>query len=208
MSVCALVGASEFNKEAFMAMDAASVFDFVIAVDGGYEYMLEIGRRVDMVVGDFDSLGYLPTGVRKATYSPEKDKSDMELAIDHAKRMKQDSIVAFGALGMRLDHTISNLQVFARESERGMSIRAIGALEEVFFVSGPDVVEFEARPSGTISVFSLSEAASGVFIRGLKWEIDDVELSNRTSLGLSNEFIGEASLIGVEQGTIIVTCLL
>ena len=50
----------------------------------------------------------------------------------------------------------------------------------------------------------MNDLSSGVFERGLKWELDDVGLRNRTSLGLSNEFQGEAVMIGVEKGTLAV----
>lgn len=206
MATCALVGAADFNAEAFSAMDAAGTFDTVIAVDAGYEHLCRIERACDLVLGDFDSLGYKPTGIRKVTYSPHKDKSDMELAIDYARRLRQSDLVVFGALGRRLDHTLANLQVFAQASERDMDVRMVGINEEVFFVTGPDMVEFDARPSGTISVFAMNDQVSGLFERGLEWELDDVELTARTSLGLSNEFKGEAVLIGVEEGTIIVIC--
>lgn len=208
MTVCAIIGASEFNEEMFLALDAAGAFDAVIAVDGGYARMLDLDRKVDLVVGDFDSLGYNPTGVRKALYSAHKGKSDMELAIDHARRMKHDELVVFGALGGRLDHTLANMQVFARASERGMLVKAMGLTEEVLFVTGPDMREFEAREAGTLSVFAMNDVVQGVFERGLEWELDDVELTARTSQGLSNEFKGEAVLVGVEEGTIAIICSL
>lgn len=208
MTTFAIVGASDFNEEAFLDLDASGAFDFIIAADGGYAHLEGIGRRADLVVGDFDSLGYKPTGVRKAAYSPYKDKSDMEIALDHARKRGCECLVVFGALGGRLDHALANLQVMAKASEDGMRVHAIGATEEVRFVTGPDMIELEARPCGTLSVFSMSDRAEGLFERGLEWELDGVELTPRTSLGLSNEFKGEPVLIGLESGTIAVVIAL
>lgn len=50
----------------------------------------------------------------------------------------------------------------------------------------------------------MSDVTEGVFERGMKWDLDDVVLTNRESIGLSNELIGEAVMIGVEKGTICV----
>ncbi len=204
MTTCALVGAADFNAERFREMDAAGAFDCVIAVDAGFAHLESIGRAPDMVVGDFDSLGYVPKGVRTTRFSPRKDHSDMELAVKRARSMRHDVLYVFGGLGDRIDHTLANLQVLAGASEQGASVCAIDADSAVFFVTGPDVFEADARESGTVSVFALNDRVSGLFERGLAWELDDVELTNRSSRGLSNELTGEPVLIGVREGTIAV----
>ncbi|MBR3689854.1 MAG: thiamine diphosphokinase [Eggerthellaceae bacterium] len=204
MKACALVGASEFNAEHFQAMDAQNAFNYVIAVDAGLKHLESIGRTPDMALGDFDSLGYVPQGMRVARFSANKNKSDMDLALERARNMRYDEIFVYGALGGRLDHTLANLQLFAKYSEKGAIVNAIGVSEAATYVTGPDTYEMPAQESGTISVFSMSDEARGVFERGLAYELDDASLSNRTSLGLSNEFIGEPVLIGVESGTIVV----
>lgn len=204
MKVCALVGASDFNGERFLEMHRAGSFDCVIAVDGGFASLEEIGVAPDMALGDFDSLGYVPSGVRTLRFPVHKDKTDMELAFDRARSRRFDAAYVFGALGGRLDHTLANLQIGAAFSESGMSVCMVGANEAAFFVTGPDAFEAEARESGTVSVFSMSDAAEGVFERGMEWDLDDVKLTNRTSQGLSNELVGEPVMIGVEKGTIVI----
>ncbi len=204
MKTCAIVAASDFNAGQFKEMDTAGMFDIVLAVDAGFAHLEDVGRKPDMVVGDFDSLGYVPRGVRTAKFSTHKDKSDMELALERAKAMKATSIYAFGALGGRLDHTVANMQVLAKASEKGASVCAIGLGEAVFFLTGPDTFEAEAREGGTVSVFALNDKVEGLFERGMEWDLDDVELTNRSSWGLSNELKGEPVMIGVEAGTIAI----
>ena len=38
----------------------------------------------------------------------------------------------------------------------------------------------------------------------MKYSLDDVELTNRTSLGLSNELQGEVARVGAEEGTLYI----
>ncbi len=204
MKTCALVGAADFNEQHFREMYDAKMFDVIIAVDAGFEYLKKIDVVPNMVMGDFDSLGYEPLEIRHVKFSAHKDKSDMELAISRAKTMKCDSLYVFGALGGRLDHTIANLYIFADACEQGMYVCMVDEEIAIFFVSGPDVFEADARESGTVSVFSMSDVSHGVFERGMEWDIDDVDLSNRTSLGLSNELIGQPVMIGVESGTLMI----
>ena len=204
MTTCALVGASEFNADHFCEMDAMGAFDYVIAVDAGLKHLEAIDRTPDMALGDFDSLGYVPNGVRVARFSSKKNKSDMELGLERAKNMRHNELFVYGGLGGRLDHTLANLQVFAKFSEKGAYVNAIGLGENITFVTGPDTCELSAQESGTISVLSMSDECTGVFERGLAYELDDAKLTSRMSLGLSNEFTGEPVLIGVESGTLAI----
>lgn len=204
MKTCALVGAADFNATRFCAMDDAGMFDYVIAVDGGFAHLEAIGRTPNMAIGDFDSLGYVPRGLHVVRKPTRKDESDMELALMRAKSQRFDAAYAFGALGKRLDHTMANMHLFAKFTEAGLPLTAVGDGEIVMFLSGPHTLELPARESGIVSVFALSDTCYGVFERGLAWELDDYTLTNRTSLGLSNEFKGEAALIGVSSGTLAI----
>ncbi|MCB7037316.1 thiamine diphosphokinase [Eggerthella sinensis] len=203
MTTCALVGAVEFNAADFQARQAAGEFDFVIAVDAGFAHLEAIGVAPDMAVGDFDSLGYVPKARRVSRHPVKKDKSDMELAMEKAVAWDHDELVIYGALGARLDHTLANLQLFARFSERDVYVTAIGDTYAVRLLTGPDVFELPVT-QGTVSVFSANDTARGVIERGMAYSLDDEPLSNRTSRGLSNELTGEEATVAVEQGTLYV----
>ncbi len=204
MATCALVGASDFNVEHFKQMDARGCFDYVIGVDGGLTHLEGIERVPDMALGDFDSLGYVPTDIPVERFPVHKDATDMELALDRAYALNYNKLYLYGALGKRLDHTLANLQVCSLFSERGLSPVIIDNTTAATFITGSDTFEMSARDCGTVSVFSMSDRASGVFEHGLEYKLDNADLTNRTSLGLSNEFIGESVAIGVESGTLVI----
>ena len=57
--------------------------DVTIAADRGYNYLTEIGRRTDILLGDYDSVeqgagGIAFSGGKMYTYPAEKDFSDSE----------------------------------------------------------------------------------------------------------------------------------
>lgn len=56
-----------------------------------------------------------------------------------------------------------------------------------------------------VSVFCHSDRAEGVTIQGLKYTLQDAELTNGFPLGVSNEFIGERAEISVKKGILLVT---
>lgn len=201
MKTCALVGSVDFNAEDFLHRS----FDYVIAVDGGYAHLEAIGVKPNVVMGDFDSLGYVPRHPRIARFPIEKDKSDMELAFERALARHADEIFVYGGLSGRLDHTIANLQLFAKFSEKGPYVTGIGRDFAVRVLTGPDVFELpEGLDVGTVSVFAANDRAVGVIESGMKYPLDDVVLTNRTSLGLSNELQGEPARIGVEEGSLYI----
>ncbi|OUO90081.1 thiamine diphosphokinase [Gordonibacter sp. An230] len=205
MKTCALVGAADFNAADFVARREAGAFSFVIAVDAGFAHLEGIGVAPDMAVGDFDSLGYVPKCRRVSRHPIKKDKSDMELAMEKAVDWGHGELFVYGALSGRLDHTVANLQLFAKFSERDVLVTGIGGDFAVRLLTGPDVFELpEGLDAGTVSVLSMSDKAEGVIESGLLYSIDDEPLSARTSRGLSNELTGQPAVVAVEKGTLCV----
>jgi thiamine pyrophosphokinase len=204
LSTIALVAASDFNATHFMMLDCASTFDSVFAIDGGFASLESIGRKPDVALGDFDSLGYVPHCKRVVRFPVKKDKSDLELGLDRALTHGATEVFVYGALGRRLDHTLANLQLFARFAEQGMAVTAIGEQSAVRALAGPDAFELPRYQAGTVSVFAATDQATGVIERGMAYAFNDEALTNRTSRGLSNELTGEPAAVAVETGTLYV----
>ena len=204
MAVCALVAASDFNEEDFCARWKAGGFDYIIAIDAGFASLSRVGCQPDVVVGDFDSLGYVPEGVAVERHPVHKDKSDLELTLDLIAMRGFESVVIYGALGARLDHTIANLQMCARFAEEGIGVQLVGLDSVVTILVGPSELALPARQAGTVSVFSAVPMSHGVTEWGLEYPLENANLSNRTTLGLSNEFVGTEAVVSVESGTLYV----
>lgn len=199
---CALVGAAVFNSDHFRA----EAFKTVVAVDGGYESLGSIGVRPQFALGDFDSLGYVPSDVGTEVHPSMKDDSDTALALEWAHAHDCVSAAVYGALGGRMDHTMATIQAMVGFARKGMRVVAVGSDELVVVLSGSGWSELvlPQAAKGTVSVFSASDKAEGVCESGLKYEIENVALTNDVTLGLSNEFIGEESRISVENGELII----
>lgn len=205
MTTCALVGATYFNEQDFLNRYHSGRFDCVVAVDGGFAALEKAGIKPDMAVGDFDSLGYVPRAKRVSRYPEHKDMSDMEIGFTKAFNFKHDTVYMYGGIGGRLDHTLANLQLIASYSERGLYVTAIADTFAIRAVTGPDAFTLPCDLDlGTVSVFAANDRCEGVIERGLEYSLDDEPLTNRTSLGLSNELCGNEATIAVESGTLYV----
>ena len=99
--------------------------DFVIAADGGLHHTDLLGIRPDMILGDFDSLGYVPKNA--AVFPVEKDDTDAMLAIRKGLAMGYKAFFLYGGMdGPRLDHTLANLQALQFLADRGAAGYLIG----------------------------------------------------------------------------------
>ena len=134
-------------------------------MDGGFASLAAVDCAPDLAMGDFDSLGYVPEGMSVKAFSPEKDASDMELALEEALARGADAVEVYGALGGRLDHTVANLQLLASFAERGLAVAAVGERERIAFLVGPGELRLPALPSGIVSVFSLTDVSTGPEVR-------------------------------------------
>lgn len=195
---CWICGAGEFTPRLF----APEKGDLVAAADGGAACLAEMGIAANRIVGDFDSLGYCPAGENVEAYAPEKDDTDLLLAVKWGLGQGCDTFYIYGALGGRLSHTVANLQVLYRLARRGKHGFLVGA-DSVMTVIFEERARFAASCAGLLSVFAQDGAAEGVTLRNLKYEVEKAELTGDYPLGTSNEFVGRAAEISVERGALL-----
>ena len=199
-----LVAASECNYDHLSSCARKGFADLIIAIDAGYEHLQKCSLIPDIVLGDFDSLGYRPKHDHIISYPSKKDKSDLELAFDKAEELQVEEIYVYGALGGRLDHTLASISVSAGFSKKGMKIHLIDNDCAVTFLAGLGELSFEPNKQGIVSVFALGENVSGLTIEGLLYEVNDIELDCFTSRGLSNEFVGKPVRIALLKGVLCI----
>ena len=197
-SICYIVGAGENYGLHFTVRKG----DYVIAADEGFRFLEQKGIRADLVVGDFDSLQYEPQHPNVIALAKEKDDTDMRVAVREGIRAGYECFHIYCGTGGRIDHTLANIQLLAELAGSGKagflfaSDCAITAVRNITAV-------FPAGLFGYLSVLSLSDVSRGVFLKGLKYELEDAVLTNTLPLGVSNEFTGKESRITVKNGTLL-----
>ncbi len=199
MKTCCIVGAGECEFFDFKKQND----DIIIAADGGYEVLKEHGIAPDYVVGDFDSLGYVPQNENIIRFKPEKDYTDMYSAVEKGIELGFKSFVIYGATGGREDHTLANYQLIASLAERGFDAVLINGNKIVTAIYNSSIA-FSPNYKGYISVFSHSDISEGVTLEGLKYPLDDAILKNTFALGVSNEFVGRESRVTVRKGILLI----
>jgi thiamine pyrophosphokinase len=176
--------------------------DVCIAADGGLKYLQDLDIAPDVILGDFDSLGYVP---QNATVFPvEKDDTDAMLAARRGLELGCHRFVFYGALeGPRLDHTVANFQTLQFLVDRGAQGFLVGR-DSIVTVIKNGSLTLPALPDGIVSVFCMGSDARGVTIRGLQYELEQGTLTPGFPLGVSNHFVGKEAEISVEDGSLLI----
>ena len=81
--------------------------DLIIAADGGAQHCQALKLSPNVIIGDLDSIspeiksGWEAKGAQVIQYPADKDQTDLELALLHAKQVGATKIHVLGALGKR-----------------------------------------------------------------------------------------------------------
>ena len=198
---CIIAGAGEYYGQVI----SPKPDDWVIAADGGYARLQEMGVRVDEVIGDFDSLGRRPDHPNVRQLPVEKDDTDTLFALRVGVEKGFRVFRIHGGVGGRLDHTLANIQCLHWLANQGMRgwlygdgcvLTALRACE----------LSFDAPAGRTVSVFALGGEAAGVTIEGLKYRAENVRLTGDFPIGVSNETLGRPARVIVRRGALLL-CL-
>jgi thiamine pyrophosphokinase len=180
----------------------------IICCDGGVRHLQQTGIKPDVIIGDMDSIdpalldNYSREGVKIIKYPANKDFTDTELALDYAINLKPEAIYIWGALGGRIDHTLSN--VFLLEKGKALSIKIylIDEYCEVFLLN--DKVVFGKSAEQTVSLIALSPQVEGITLRGFLYPLDDAILRMGESRGVSNIIKEDDAAVSVRSGNLLV----
>ena len=176
---------------------------YIISADGGYSALKSKGISPDLIIGDFDSLNYVPDCDIKR-FPIKKDDTDTLLAIKEAISQGFDLVYIFGGMGGQLDHTIANLQslIFARKN--GVNAVLCGYGQCAVVIDPSTKLSFKAKQCGRLSVFAVGSDSEGVSIEGAEYSAEGINLSPSFPLGVSNSFCGNSVNISVQKGALLI----
>lgn len=176
----------------------------VIAVDGGLAHCAKMNLTPDLMIGDFDSISSELqkrfSKIPSKRVPREKDHTDLELAIQEVDHPEVERITLFGALGMRSDHSLYNIQLLGKfpchlfiETE----------WETLFAIEGNFHVPCDVGQR--ISLMPLGKPAEGVITRGLEWELHNATIDS-SFVSLSNVCLQAPVQVTVTHGQLL--CIL
>ncbi|MGM8364181.1 thiamine diphosphokinase [Virgibacillus sp. W0181] len=184
--------------------------DVWIGADRGALTLVENGINADYAIGDFDSINEQEKQqIKKAVadfclYPVEKDKTDLELAIDQAMNLKPKNIYLFGVTGGRIDHELINIQLLyflVNKGVRGIIVDKFNELE-LTFPGEHTVVQSEMYPN--VSFVPFSSSVEGLTLTDFYYPLENKNISWGSTRCISNKLLAKSGTFYYEAGILLV----
>lgn len=211
---------SESNYTAVLIMNGGSApvaairvssTTFVIAADSGYSHARARNLSVHALIGDFDSL--TPEDLAHAErhvpsvypYPPDKEATDLELALDLAMTMAPDRVVVTGGIGPddRLDHLVAQLPLLAAPQYRSALVEARLGRAHITVLRPQRTTWIQGAAESLVSIQPIGGECTGVTTRGLRFPLYGDRLSPFSTRGVSNELTEAVAEITIAQGVAV-----
>lgn len=175
---------------------------YIICADSGYDKALSAGITPQLVIGDFDSIEAVPTGVKVIKAPTHKDDTDTMLAIKTAISEGYTDITLLSAFSGRMDHSLANLSALCYISEQGISGRIAGDSCSAYYLKNGELA-LSPEKDRYLSVFADTESAV-VSIKGAEYEVESFTMKKSFPIGVSNEFTETGCTITAHSGAVFV----
>ena len=180
-----------------------------IGVDSGVGHALALGLRVDVAVGDFDSVApeHLAraeaAGAAVERHPVAKDATDLELGLHAAMAGGARRVVVLGGHGGRLDHLLANALLLAAAPFEALVVEAHMGAASLAVARPGRATPVPGAAGALVSLLPVGGPATGVVTAGLLYPLRGEELAAGTTRGVSNVVTGDAS-VTLASGTILV----
>lgn len=185
-------------------------FDFVIAADKGMEFAKKAGIRPDLIVGDFDSADHSALAyfggqqVEIRTFCPEKDSTDMEIAMLAAVEHKSTNITVLGASGTRLDHVLGCIKNLNIAAEAKIPCALVDKCNRIRLMEHPFTIKKEEQFGKYVSLLAFAETVTGVTLKGFFYPLNGYTMKSSDAIGISNEIVAEEAAVEFDTGRLLV----
>ena len=181
--------------------------DTILAADGGARLALALGLVPQVILGDLDSLTEVEArvledmGVHILRYPVAKDKTDLELALNHAIQADYSPIIVMGGYTGRIDQTIANLTLLSSPEAIHAGARLDDGITESFFIASSGIIY--GQPGDLISLIPWGLPAEGILTDGLAYPLNRETLFPCRARGISNQMLGHTASVHVEKGLLL-----
>jgi len=172
--------------------------DYIIAVDQAVSNLYKQRIKIDLAIGDFDSLSNhsMLNSLNVIKLNPVKDVTDTNQALIEAMNMKPDELYMIGGIGgERIEHFMVHTMFFNQFPKLVIKDEksTLFLMEEgVHLLSNRDFNTFIGYPEALLS------------LTGFKYSLVLYKLNQYDPLCISNEILGSQGSVTVHQGRLLV----
>ncbi len=179
---------------------------FVVAADSGIDRAAAAGIAIHFAVGDFDSVTSAGlqhaerAGVELIRHRPDKDETDLELAMMKAAETGCGRLTVVGLGGGRFDHHLSSVLLLA--DERFAAIEVDGYVGSTKFTVVRSNSTLVGNIGDLVSLIPIGGPARGISTEGLEYPLRGETLAPSSPRGVSNVMTSPSASVRLERGVL------
>ncbi|SHJ78567.1 thiamine diphosphokinase [Flavobacterium haoranii] len=172
---------------------------FVVVLDSAIDRVLNLGIKVDVLLGDFDR-DFNPDIYKESQFpleiihTPNQDKTDLEKAFDFLIERGHQAVNVIWATGRRADHTITNITNIVRYRNI-LKIVILDDHSKIFLL--PEKFQKWYPKNTPLSLIPIGKV-SGIHSQNLFYPLQNDELTIGYRTGSSNH-VFEDGLVVIEH---------
>ena len=202
MKKCVIVGGADIRDYGRIRELLTEEMVFIFC-DSGLRHMEALGRKPDLIVGDFDSHENPHMDVETIVLPHVKDDTDTVFAVKEALRRGFEEFLLIGVVGGRLDHTLGNVAILLMLDSAGKKAVIADDFSDMEIVSRESALIPDRYPY--FSLLNITGTAKGVTIRNALYPLSDAEITCEYPIGVSNEVLpGKTAEVTVKEGRLLI----
>lgn len=202
MKKCVIVGGADIRDYGRIRGLLTEEMVFIFC-DSGLRHMEALGRKPDLIVGDFDSHENPHMDVETIVLPHVKDDTDTVFAVKEALRRGFEEFLLIGVVGGRLDHTLGNVAILLMLDSAGKKAVIADDYSDMEIVSRERALIPDRYPY--FSLLNITGTAKGVTIRNALYPLSDAEITCEYPIGVSNEVLpGQTAEVTVKEGRLLI----
>lgn len=182
---------------------------FVVVLDGAINRVLELGIKIDVLLGDFDSKNHAVEQIQaqqkiEIVHTPDQNKTDLQKGIEFLISRNFDAVNIIWATGHRADHNLSNITDIVRYKQQ-INIVLHDDYSKIFQL--PKRYQKWYVKDTVLSLMPVG-VVSGVTTQGLSYNLqnDVLTLGYRTSSSNSAAQDGQVIIEHTEGDLLMMEC--
>jgi thiamine pyrophosphokinase len=205
-----LISGSPIGLSAADIQKLAAAVDYAAAVDSGAIAAKEAGLKLDLLVGDMDSIeedvlqNYREEGTEIVKLNPVKNDTDLEHALDVLNEKGFEKVTIVNAMGGRLDHELATLGAVSTPRKlKSIIISNENIIAPLCAGDTINLAELSLVPGDLYSIIAVDDKTI-VTETGVEYEIEKHPFKALSGRGVSNIVKTKDAKIKVHQGRILI----
>lgn len=188
------------NGEAPRIFPEAKKDTLIICTDGAYNYLKFSPLKIDVVIGDLDSIHLEDSILAKdIIHIEDQNTTDFEKALQYLVDKNILEVKVYGATGKDQDHFLGNLSAGLYYKDK-LKITFISDNSYFYFLEYENTIKVDKGSLVSLFPFPI---AKGISTEGLQYPLKSEDLVMGERIGIRNTSVQNSIIINFKSGNLI-----